>query len=157
MTTSSETSVHPPATGERFQLADHTKLACRALLADFRESTPGIRAAGLVGPDGFEVASIGAKSIAVGKVAALTSTLVAVAHAFGQEVGLPACRDVILDTDAGCSVFMAVPSPKGVYAFYAVADDGALVGRVLSQARICVQGLRAEVSAASPEPRRVTP
>src|SRR5579871_4665336 len=65
---------------------------CVRLMKDFRAETPGVTSLGLVGPDGFEIASLTDIEIAVSKVAALTSTIAAVAQALTREVGLSECQ-----------------------------------------------------------------
>lgn len=139
---------HP---GDRVALPDAVARACKKQLQHLREVEPGISSVGLVGPDGFEVASVGPKRIPITKIAALTSTMVSVAQAFVREIDLPPCRDLILDTDIGCAVFMAVTSRRGVYALFAIAEDNAPVGRVLARARLSVQELKSLLSSDEPQ------
>ncbi|MCB1020502.1 MAG: roadblock/LC7 domain-containing protein [Bryobacterales bacterium] len=124
--------------------------ACREELRRLRNSTPGIQSLGLAGPDGFEVASLLRGSVDQNKIAALTSTMVAVAHAVTRECGLATTREVILETDSGRVLLMDVPAAEMRYALYVIAADEALLGRTIGQTRACAANLAGILSGAKP-------
>jgi predicted regulator of Ras-like GTPase activity (Roadblock/LC7/MglB family) len=113
------------------------KKACEAVLRELQEHIWDLRSAGVVGPDGFEISWISTGPIVVSKLAALTSTLVAVGQAFMQESGIKTFRDVILDTEDGCALLLSVPVENATYGLFVVTGKHTLLGNILLWARIC--------------------
>lgn len=128
-------------------LPEAIKQSCKAKLKELRESVGNITTIGLVSPDGFEVAWISSATLPVSKISALASTLVAVAHSYSKEVGLSECRDLIVDTDLGCSLLMDVTVEEKTYGLLIATEDTALLGRVLSKARVCAKELKDIIAA----------
>ncbi len=116
---------------------DSGKKACEAVLRELQEHIWDLSSAGVVGPDGFEVAWIAPRPIMISKIAALTSTLVAIGQAFMQEAGIKSFRDVILDTEDGCALLLSVPVGDVTYGLFVVTGKHTLLGNILLWARIC--------------------
>jgi predicted regulator of Ras-like GTPase activity (Roadblock/LC7/MglB family) len=129
-------------TNRVLDLPEAVKKSCVTKLKELREAVGGISTIGLVSPDGFEVAWISTATLPVSKISALASTLVAVAHSYTKEVGLSECRELIIDTDLGCSLLMDVTVDGRTYGLLIAAEDTALLGRVLSKARACAKELK---------------
>lgn len=134
-------------TNRILDLPEEVKKQCREKLKELRESVTGISTIGLVSPDGFEVVWLSAGTLPVSKISALASSLVAVAHSFTREVGLSDCRELIIDTDEGCSVLMDITVENRTYGLLIVAQDTALLGRVLAKARLCAKEIKDVIGA----------
>ncbi len=131
-----------PEVTRRIQIPDAVKQSCLGELRRMRETTPGLRILGLVGPDGFEIAWLAASgSSEQSKISALVSTLIAVAQAFTRETGLTACRELVLGTDTGRVLLIGITINKNTYGFFLVAEENVLLGALLAKAEICVQTL----------------
>ncbi|MEZ5401616.1 MAG: roadblock/LC7 domain-containing protein [Bryobacteraceae bacterium] len=119
------------------QASPELRDASIAALRRLREKTPEFKSAGLVGPDGFEIAAISSGGVEVTKLAALTSTLVAVAEAFMLEAGLEKCRNVILESAHGPALLVSIPAGPATYGLFLITGSDATLGRVLLNARGC--------------------
>jgi predicted regulator of Ras-like GTPase activity (Roadblock/LC7/MglB family) len=118
--------VHPEAKG-----------ACCDALYELKAHVAGLVSAGVVGPDGFEIASVTIRPIEISKLAALSSTLVAVAEAFTLESGEKPCREVILESEGGRTLLLGIPVKNANYALFVIAGLGVTLGLALSRARMC--------------------
>lgn len=108
------------------------KLVLNAQLALSEIALPlnGLRIALVSTLDGFEVASVGRSSLSVVKLAALTSSLMAMATAAGTELKHSNCRRLIFDSDQGTFAVMPVESePPSLLC--CVVDSSAVLGQVL--------------------------
>jgi predicted regulator of Ras-like GTPase activity (Roadblock/LC7/MglB family) len=115
-------------------VSQHT---CREALSVLRGQISGFVSAGVVGPDGFEVAALSNGPLEVAKVAALSSTLVAVAEAFALESNMKSCRAIILENDDGNTLLLGVPVHGANYALFVIAEKAVTLGLVLARARMC--------------------
>ena len=68
----------------------------------------GLEVALVATPDGFQVASLKRTEINLVKLAAMTSSLIALTRAVGRELNFSACRRLILDTEMGTVVVQPV-------------------------------------------------
>lgn len=128
------------------QITDNVRHCCRKVLLALQAKVPDLVSAGVVGPDGFEVAAISERPADISKVAALTSTLVAVAEAFTLESGMESCRDIILNTNGSSILLLSIPVEEAIYALFVVAGKGATLGRVLTCARMSAVEVQAALS-----------
>lgn len=132
----------------RVSLPAHVEGACDRHLRDLLEEVAGVTSVGIVAPDGFEVAAIVAPSINVSKVAAVTSTISAVAQVLSDEAGLGDCGSVVIDSSHGKVVLCAVPANEARYCLAAVCEERALLGRVLYAVKEKAARIGAELSRA---------
>jgi predicted regulator of Ras-like GTPase activity (Roadblock/LC7/MglB family) len=119
------------------KISESAKKACEAVLRELQEHIGDLASAGVVGPDGFEVAWISTRPIAISKISALTSTLVAVGQAFMEEAGIKSFRDVILDTEDGCALLLNIPVGNASYGLFVVTGKNTMLGNILLWGRIC--------------------
>jgi predicted regulator of Ras-like GTPase activity (Roadblock/LC7/MglB family) len=119
------------------------KDACSDALYELKAQIAGFVSAGVVGPDGFEIASVATRPIEISKLAALSSTLVAVAEAFSLESGEKPCREVILENDGGGrTLLLGMPVQNANYALFVTAGVGVTLGLVLSRTRMCANKIQ---------------
>lgn len=121
------------------KISESGKKACEAVLRELQEHIGDLASAGVVGPDGFEVAWISTRPIAISKISALTSTLVAVGQAFMEEAGIKSFRDVILDTEDGCALLLGLPVGNKTYGLFVVTGKNTMLGNILLWGRICAK------------------
>lgn len=85
-----------------------------AAMAAFDEQSaklPGLRVALLSTPDGFEIASRQAQGEQNSeRLAAMTSSLMAMARAVGREVNYSGCNRLIFEAEHGVVIVQAVPA-----------------------------------------------
>jgi uncharacterized protein len=96
--------------------------------------------------DGFEVAARLRPEVSSPKVAAMTSSLVALAEAISGEGGLGECRDLVVDSAMGRILMMDVPSTGGRLLLTVFCDTRATLGQVLWAVRACRQSLGRELA-----------
>lgn len=99
--------------------------ACREVLEQLLQRLPDLRAAVLARSDGFEVVSVLRRDLAVSRLAAISSSMMALGHAALRE----------LDMGKGRQVSVLVESPEGKLLLIEVVERGhprvlALVGDV---------------------------
>ena len=109
----------------------------RRQLQQLGETSPGIQLAVLSSADGFEIASYqspGADSAAA-RVAAMTSSITALADAITRETGLHGSRNLIIESDNGAVVLIGLREIKPTLALAIVANKQAILGHLLWAAR----------------------
>lgn len=129
------------------ELPESARTSCKEILEALQRGVSGLVGAGVVGPDGFEVAAVFTKPIEIPKISALSSTMVAVADAFTTEAGLNACREVILECNGSNVLLFAIPVLNVNFSLFAIADHTVTLGRILSQGRLCIPIIRDALSA----------
>ena len=86
--------------------------------------------------DGFEIAA----SLATGsaaKLAAMTSSLLALATAMSSEGGAGKCRDLVIDGDTGRILLMEIAHPVQPLVLAALCSNRSTLGNVLWAVRSC--------------------
>jgi uncharacterized protein len=106
-------------------------------LQQFGESTPGVRYALLTSADGFEVGAFQAAGVrnSASKIAAMTSSITALADAMARETGLDRARNLIIESDDGSVVLLGLRDTKPPLSLAVVADRQAILGHLLWTAR----------------------
>ncbi|AVP97119.1 diacylglyceryl transferase [Ahniella affigens] len=107
----------------------------QALLTDFGRQTPGVQAAIAMTADGFEVASYQAGKSVTAKLAAMGSSIQALASALSSEAGLVGLRSTLIEADTGIALIVAVPGARVPLTLAFVANRSAIVGHLLWSAR----------------------
>lgn len=111
-------------------------------LAKFGRETPGIALAVLSSSDGFEVASFHAERNVSAKIAAMSSSLQALSEAITREAGLHGARKLIIETESGCVLSIAVAGSSPPLSLLAVADRTASLGHLIWSAKIFCTSVR---------------
>lgn len=136
---------HPGAS--RTTLRGHPDLGdlCRAQLQIFVSQCSGVTAGIVASADGFEVASIQHAQLAPQKVAAMSSSMLALGDAVLGEADLSGCQNVVIESKSGVIVMLAVGDARSELLLCAVADHNAMLGQLLWAARQCCDRIRASL------------
>lgn len=106
-------------------------------LRQLGENSPGIQLAVLTSADGFEVATFqahGAESAAA-RVAAMTSSITALADAIARETGLSAAHNLVIESETGTVVLLTLRQTTPPLSLAIVASKQAILGHLLWAAR----------------------
>ncbi len=117
---------------------------CKEQLRLLLASADGADSAAIVSGDGFDIASQLHDNISPGRIAAMTSSLHALALAASGELALGANRSVVVESELGTLVVLRVPSTQAELLLSVIARSSSVLGSVLFAARRCVDtiGLR---------------
>ncbi len=109
---------------------------------ELSSSVTGVNSVVLASGDGFEVASITNQgNFDSGKVAAVSSSLLSMVHAFTSEIKLDNCQSFILDASNGKAIISHVPCDNYPMVLMVLTNEKALLGQVLHGMRFCTQRL----------------
>ena len=117
--------------------------AGRQALEHIAQPMDGLQAALLTTPDGFEIASLSLRTdLHAHRVAAMASSLMAMARAVGREVQFTGCKRLTFETDTGVVIFQAI---EGSFPsiLCLVLDSKALLGRAIWAASEFTQAMEA--------------
>lgn len=111
--------------------------AIRRQLQQFGETSPGVQVAVLSSADGFEVAAFHSPgaATAAARVAAMSSSITALGDAITRETGLNGSRNLIIESDNGAIVLLALKEARPALALAIVANKQAILGHLLWSAR----------------------
>lgn len=106
-------------------------------LRQLGENSPGIQLAVLTSADGFEVATYQAHiaEAVAAKVAAMTSSITALADAITRETGLSTSRNLIIESDNGTVLLLSLREAHPPLSLAVVANKQAILGHLLWAAR----------------------
>lgn len=86
----------------------------------------------LCSTDGFELTSVSKKNIAnAGKLAAVSSSILAMVQAFMGEINLEGCQSLTLDAVNGKAVLTAIPNEKYPMVLVVLSSKNVLLGQLL--------------------------
>jgi uncharacterized protein len=122
-------------------LTDSELVACkRALLALVNNDTTGVEAALLASPDGFEVVSATrVRRIDGPRLAAMSSSLLALGTALASELNLDVCRNMHIDAGEGLVLLQTVPCARVELVLSALPPKDTTLGMMLMATRQCAQ------------------
>ena len=119
--------------------ADITAFAVEQLEA-LGQSSVAIELAVLTSEDGFEIAAYRGQAIS-GRIAAMSSSLQALAEAITREAGLNNTRNLIIEAENGVILILGVQSNAARVSLSVVASNRETLGQVLWAARNCCKTL----------------
>jgi predicted regulator of Ras-like GTPase activity (Roadblock/LC7/MglB family) len=108
---------------------------CQAYLDSLCREHREVAGALLSTMDGFEVAASVGAQISPKKMAAMTSSLLALAEAVTRESAVGQCRDLVIESSAGLVLMMDVPSTTHRSVLTVLCTEAAVLGRVRWAAR----------------------
>ena len=107
----------------------------------------GINFIMLCSTDGFELATIHKKDhYNNGKLAAVSSSILAMVSAFMQEIHLTGCQSITLDAENGKAVLTAVPAAKHPMVLVTLAAKDILLGQLLYNLKTASNNIAAHSS-----------
>ena len=108
---------------------------CQAQLDALRREHREVLGTLLSTMDGFEVAASVGAPISPKKMAAMTSSLLALAEAVSRESSVGQCRDLVLESSSGFVLMMDVPSTAHRSVLTVLCTEAAVLGRIRWAAR----------------------
>jgi predicted regulator of Ras-like GTPase activity (Roadblock/LC7/MglB family) len=114
---------------------------CTKLLKEFCAKTDGVQSATFATFDGVTVASTIQGKTEGDKVAAMSSSISALAAALTREVKHPEPDRVLLESEHGRIVFIKVPAANAGIVFTAVTDHNTVLGTLLWNCRSTTERL----------------
>ncbi|MCP0910337.1 roadblock/LC7 domain-containing protein [Acinetobacter pseudolwoffii] len=86
----------------------------------------------LCSSDGFELASVHKKDVENhGKLAAVSSSILAMIHAFMNEINFTGCQSITLDADNGKAVMASIQHPNFPMLIVTLSSKEVLLGQLL--------------------------
>lgn len=119
--------------------------ACRQQLELLVRDTAGIESAAVVTGDGFELAAVLRHDLSGDKLAAMTSSLLALSEAVVEELRMRKCRNVIIEGEGGTVVMIRVPADGIDLLMSVLCREDAVLGSVLYATRVCAARLGAQL------------
>lgn len=119
---------------------------CQTGLQWFVSQTSGVTAALVATADGFEIASVLHQSLSAEKMAAMTSSILALGEVVLAEAELSDCQNVVIESSNGMVVMLAIGDPRNELLLSVIADRNAMLGQVLWAARRCCEQIRQSVA-----------
>lgn len=96
----------------------------------------------LCSSDGFEIALANKKNVNnSGKIAAVSSSILAMVTAFISEINLVGCQTITLDAENGKALLTAVPHPQYPMVLVALTSKDILIGQMLYETKSTVENL----------------
>jgi len=111
------------------------KARCQAHLDELRHEHQGVAGTLLSTVDGFEVAASVGERVSPNKLAAMASSLLALAEAVSREGAVGQCRDLVIESSAGLVLLMDVPSTTQKAVLTVLCTEAAVFGRIRWAAR----------------------
>jgi predicted regulator of Ras-like GTPase activity (Roadblock/LC7/MglB family) len=108
---------------------------CQAHLDALRREHREVVGTMLSTMDGFEVAASVSGHIAPKRMAAMASSLLALAEAVSRESSVGQCRDLVIESSAGLVLMMEVPSATHRSVLTVLCTEAAVLGRIRWAAR----------------------
>jgi predicted regulator of Ras-like GTPase activity (Roadblock/LC7/MglB family) len=123
------------ATSQRFDAGLTETL--RQQLESFVSGTPGTTLAVLTSGDGFEITAHPRGLPTARRLAAMSSSLQALAEAMVQEAGLVRIRNLIIESDGGTVIVLGIGAVTPRLSLTVVAAGDETLGRLLWASREC--------------------
>ena len=116
--------------------------AARHQIRDLMMAVPGIDSVLLSSTDGFELVSVYKRSsLEGGKMAAVSSSILALVEAFLGEIDLHGCQSLTLEAENGKALISAIPAPHHPMVLVIVTSPTVLLGHVMHATRHSIQRL----------------
>ena len=122
----------------------HTKATYaryRKTLETLWQTVPDLTGAVLSRSDGFEVVSVTKGPLAISRLSALSSSLVALSQAALREMGLKGGGSLLIEGQEGKMLLLEVPLKGEPMVLAAVSNGDSVTGTLLWAARDCVRQL----------------
>ncbi|MGE4069966.1 MAG: roadblock/LC7 domain-containing protein [Lysobacterales bacterium] len=129
-----------------FGISPSVKLYISVRLQHLLSDVPAILGAFLATDDGFEICHVlSGRELDPARLAAMSSSLVALSHALVSETDLGQSNNMIIEADKGTILLLSVPGDVKL-ALTVVARPGATLGQVLMMSKLAVADIQQRVS-----------
>lgn len=121
------------------ELINKAKLELHEIITNVR----GVNFIMVCSTDGFELASLYRRDIYnKSKLAAVSSSLLAMITAFTQEIHLTGCQSITLDAENGKVILSAIPAKNHPMIIVAMSDKDILLGQLLHAVKKATQNIK---------------
>jgi predicted regulator of Ras-like GTPase activity (Roadblock/LC7/MglB family) len=132
----------PLSQSQAMPLTEVERALCERGLSELIHTTSGIERAWIASPDGFEIASATrGKRFNAARLAAMSSSMLAVGSALAGELRLGGCRNVIVEAEQGQLVLFTIPCSRAQLVLSALAPNSSTLGLVLVATRACAKDI----------------
>lgn len=115
----------------------------RQQVSDILNTISGVDFVLLCSADGFEIVSLYKKNREnTGKLAAVSSSILAMVQAFMKEIGLNDCQSLTLDATYGKALLTAIPHPEYPMVMVVLGSKDLLLGQLLFLIKKVNQGIQ---------------
>lgn len=121
------------------RMSDARIARIRAELDAFAHALPGVRSAVVASVDGFAIAEATGQAGAGDRLAAMTSSMLALGKAVTRELALGSMEVLMMEADEGKVLMLSIPSPGTPLLLMAACNRRTVIGNVLWSARECSQ------------------
>ena len=112
-------------------------------ISDVLVEVTGMNSILLCSPDGFELSSAHKKNIYnTSKLAAVSSSIIAMVNAFMHEIDLTGCEGMTLDAANGKAIFRSLPNLNHPMIIVALTSHDILLGQALYSLKQCAEKIR---------------
>lgn len=108
----------------------HVVMGAQRALEQLAAPLAGLRTALVVTPDGFKIAALQHSELNIAKLAAMSSSLVAMGRAVGGELAFTDCRRLVFEAEQGVVVVQPVAAAFPSLLCFVLGPD-AVLGRAL--------------------------
>lgn len=115
---------------------DSAREQCVEIIAKLVSSHEELLGALISSADGFEIAAVLPETHSPAKLAAMTSSLVALGEAVSDEAGVGGCVNVVIESQAGRLLLMDIPGDSKSL-LTVVSDNSTTLGHALWAVREC--------------------
>ena len=119
------------------RFSTHVAEAAYENLENFVTSNPGVELAVLTSGDGFEIAAYPQHRQMAQRIAAMSSSMQALAEAMSREAGLGNTRGLIIESDTGTILVLGLADLTKRVSLAVVASGKATLGHLLWASRNC--------------------
>ena len=117
----------------------------RKLIQEVLNEVSGIDFVMLCSSDGFELVLASKKNLTNGgKIAAVSSSILAMVSAFISEIDLTGCKTITLDADNGKVILVGVEHANYPMVIVTVASQNVLIGKLFYELKKVYQSLAAD-------------
>lgn len=114
---------------------------CQKHVEQLLSTAPGVIGVLVCSVDGFEVASRLRPPLTAQRLSAMTSSQLALGEALCGETGVGACRNVVIEAEAGRLLMLSVPARRRRMLLTVLCEHDSVLGSVLWAARSCAQDI----------------
>lgn len=112
-------------------------------LRKFAHDVEGIESAVVASVDGFALASVAQRNHNGDRLAAMTSSMLALANAIGRELVLGELEVLMIDASYGKVMMLSIPKMQPPLLLMAACSRSSIMGSILWRAKECGQKIRA--------------
>lgn len=124
---------------------------CERGIVDLLKGVPHTIGALIATIDGFDVAANLQPDLSAARLAAMSSSILAVANTMSTDSKLSQCRNLVIEADSGRILLMEIPAEGAELVLMVLCGPQANLGQLLWPVRQCSQALATQLNALGQE------